>query len=362
MRTALVLSALWTAFVPPASASAAPPTMDKALILLQAERYAAAAEALEEITRAQPANSMAWFNYAFALQAEGKLDEAIEINRKAAEFPDIRATALYNIACALALKGDRERAFEALAEAQGAGFYDLDHMKRDPDLEILRRDERFEMLRGYEFKRIAMSDGSALEYGLVLPEDFDPSATYPVLIAFPPGSQSRAAAETGLRLFWGQHAAKRGWIAVSMVKPQAGWYKNRSEDYARRLLDVLDEKYHVEGGKFHIAGCSGGGPSAFHVALDSPERFQSLSGIPGYPRRQTDFDRLERLKGIRVNLHAGSRDAGWLRNLRRTHERLEEIGVESNLHVYSGEDHLMKSMLDGGFMESLDRLRSENED
>ncbi|MCP3914482.1 MAG: hypothetical protein GY711_02870 [bacterium] len=44
----------------------------------------------------------------------GKLDEAIEIHEKAAEYPLVRANASYNAACAYALKKHNEAALDWL--------------------------------------------------------------------------------------------------------------------------------------------------------------------------------------------------------------------------------------------------------
>lgn len=331
-----------------------PPTTDDANVLLEQRKWAEAIVAFEQIIKAQPNNSEAWFNLGRALHSDGQLDRAIEVNRKAASFSDVKASALYNIACAYALK---ERAFAALDRAQQAGFRNLTEIRSDPDLKSLRGDDRFKQLRGHEYFDMKMEDGVKLQYAVQLPDNFDASKTYPVLLALPPGSQSQGAVEVGLRMFWGAQAAKRGWIVVSPIKPEGGWYKKRAGRYMRQLLDALEGRYNLEGGKFHIAGCSGGGPSAFHIAIDSPRRFHSLTGIPGYPRKTRDFDRLERLRNVRVRMFVGGNDRGWQKSLRRTQSKLEELGCDSTLTVFSNEGHVMDSLVGEGFMQRLDELR-----
>jgi lipopolysaccharide biosynthesis regulator YciM len=55
----------------------------------------------------------------------------------------------YNIACAFALAGDRARALRYLWRSVHSGFDDPGHMDRDPDLDSLRGDRRFEVLMRY---------------------------------------------------------------------------------------------------------------------------------------------------------------------------------------------------------------------
>jgi tetratricopeptide (TPR) repeat protein len=53
---------------------------------------------------------------------------------------------LYNLACAYALSGRKTEALEALDRSVEAGFADYGHMEKDPDLESLRDDSRFQAL------------------------------------------------------------------------------------------------------------------------------------------------------------------------------------------------------------------------
>jgi adenylate cyclase len=59
--------------------------------------------------------------------------------------PDEFATA-YNLACAFAILGDRERALELLDRATQRGRGNLAWIEQDPDLDSLRGDPRFETI------------------------------------------------------------------------------------------------------------------------------------------------------------------------------------------------------------------------
>ncbi len=275
---------------------------------------------------------------------------------EAAGFPQVRASALYNAACAYALLGDTENAFAALAAARRAGFNDRKQMRRDPDLASLRDDPRFAPPVGYAFHTLRLVEGTALEYALVLPEGFDKSKTYPVLLAMPPGSMSKGAVEYGMGAWWGEQAAMRGWIVVSPASPPGGWFEV-DERTIPHLVKSLRGKYNIEGGKLHLAGCSNGGLSAFHVALPSPQYFHTLTSLPGHPPGSRSFDRLERLEGLRVHLFVGENDGGWAQASARAYERLQELGIDSTIKVFPGEGHVIGGLLADQLMLHLEEIR-----
>jgi tetratricopeptide (TPR) repeat protein len=52
----------------------------------------------------------------------------------------------YNLACDYSLLGQIDKAFEALKKAISLGYTDFEYLKRDKDLENLRKDKRFERI------------------------------------------------------------------------------------------------------------------------------------------------------------------------------------------------------------------------
>jgi hypothetical protein len=120
--------------------------IEKAEGLLEEESYREAAVVFAEMTSSFPNNPAAWFRYGFCLHMSGDLDRAIEVHRKAAEFDQFATMATYNLACAYALKGQSDDAFEALQKAILLGFNDVAQFKADTDWEKLRNDRRFERL------------------------------------------------------------------------------------------------------------------------------------------------------------------------------------------------------------------------
>ncbi len=71
---------------------------------------------------------------------------AAKVLALASEIKPERPDVWYNLACAQARAGSRKSALDALEKAVAAGFDDREHMASDPDLESLRRTERFRRL------------------------------------------------------------------------------------------------------------------------------------------------------------------------------------------------------------------------
>jgi hypothetical protein len=111
--------------------------------LLRQNEPARAAALLRELVGRSPESAEAWYLYGYALQAAGELERATEVLAKAAEFPEVRAASSYNAACAWALLGKSEQAFEWLDKALAAGFDDPELLRTDADLASLRADARF---------------------------------------------------------------------------------------------------------------------------------------------------------------------------------------------------------------------------
>lgn len=94
------------------------------------------------------ADTLHWAGHAELLdekpaRAEVLLEAALSLG---SQDPDI----LYDLACARALAGDRDRALERLREAVRMGFRNWNWLEQDPDLEQVRSDPRFvELLRAH---------------------------------------------------------------------------------------------------------------------------------------------------------------------------------------------------------------------
>ncbi|MEM7112449.1 MAG: hypothetical protein AAF614_08450 [Chloroflexota bacterium] len=207
------------------------------------------------------------------------------------------------------------------------------------------------------YHEMAVADGEeTIEYALVLPPDFDPDQTYPILLALPPGPQTRPMVDNGLRLYWQPGAFANGWIVVSPVAPGGIVFFRGSEDFLPEFLDNIAAMFPPEGGKFHVAGISNGGISAFRAAINMPDRFHSLVAVPGVPANKTDFDQLDLLTDIPIAMHVGGNDTGWLERMEEAEAELDRLGGNASLIVAAGEGHVIQGLSGGAllfaFMES----------
>jgi beta-lactamase regulating signal transducer with metallopeptidase domain len=93
-----------------------------------------------------PTSGRAWFNYGYAALRNEQHAEAITAFQRAVQLEHRIATSSYNVACAYALSGNKDQAFEWLKRAKNAGFELKDYLDDDDDLRSLRRDPRFRAL------------------------------------------------------------------------------------------------------------------------------------------------------------------------------------------------------------------------
>lgn len=116
----------------------------RAKLEVSAEDHAAAAEDLEAAVTLQPEDATLRFDYGYELLQAGRYAEGVEEFRRVVDRDPSSLDARYNIACGLARQGDLEGALQALQGAVDAGFHDGDWARKDPDLESIRSDPRFE--------------------------------------------------------------------------------------------------------------------------------------------------------------------------------------------------------------------------
>ncbi len=354
MRTRIVLALFLTVVLTAiAHAQDAPApvssSVQKATELLDKNQPKPALELARKATQEDPDDANAWFVLARACHATGDLDGAIKAGHKATEFPSVRASAFYNLACAYAVKGDKADAFKALLGAKRAGFADRNLMANDADLASLRSDPRFQLPLERNYFTLKMKDGVDLPFSVDLPVGFDPAKSYPVLIA--PGHGKKVEGNWG-GLFWGEDTSQRGWISVEsptflLADPIAS---------TSQLLDEVARRYKVEGGKFHFACYGPTSGACFGAAMAFPERVKSLTALPGFPTTDKP-DQLKKLKGIQISFIVGEQDGIWKPEVEVAHARLTSLGVTSYLEIVPGSGHLLQGMFGGELAERLQNFR-----
>ncbi len=116
---------------------------EEAAELMAEMSYGKAAQAFGKLTERVPNDGRAWLNYGYCLHANGDLDKAIEIHKKASEFDQFAGIATYNLACAYSLKNQFDDALATLEKAIELGFGDVAQLNGDSDFDNLRKDKRY---------------------------------------------------------------------------------------------------------------------------------------------------------------------------------------------------------------------------
>jgi len=99
-----------------------------------------------ELIAKDKADAQAWLSLGLTTLAAKRYPDAIAALTQAASAEAIRGRAYYNLACAYALTGEKEKAIEAVGRAIDAGFRSKGNFEGDPDLKSIREDGRFRQL------------------------------------------------------------------------------------------------------------------------------------------------------------------------------------------------------------------------
>ncbi|MCZ6834224.1 MAG: alpha/beta hydrolase-fold protein [Planctomycetota bacterium] len=344
-----------------------PPERDLALLSLaashwQMQDWEKIVDSHSKVVELEPQNYTTWSRLGSARHRLGDYQGAIEAHRNATYSPIFAATAWYNLACEYALTDQIDEAFEALDQSLRLGFGNVNLIQTDPELDVLREDDRFFIPPAPERLTYTTQDGTEIQYWLVLPKDFDPEKSYPGLVGVAGGNQNINGAQGSLSRFWGMQAYRHGWIVIAPAAPRTmSFFVGEGHLQLEELLDSVLEEYNIEDGKFHIAGYSNGGTSAFNIASQFPDKFQSVTVFPGYAIPGPSFDRLENLTGMHVSMYWGEKDLGPSEKFsRETHARLKMLGIESSIKEFPGEPHIPHSLMGDELIKLLDSIRQTN--
>ena len=86
------------------------------------------------------------------LAAQGEYARALQLDRRLVSLVPDNAIAWYNLACSYSVLGMIEPAFVSLERSLELGYRFVRRLRKDPDLNALRRDPRFvRLLRRFEF-------------------------------------------------------------------------------------------------------------------------------------------------------------------------------------------------------------------
>jgi poly(3-hydroxybutyrate) depolymerase len=187
--------------------------------------------------------------------------------------------------------------------------------------------------------------GTTVDYVVVLPNGYNPAKTYPAVLAFPGGAQDSDMVEGTLERNWQLLGERLGYIVIIPEAPDGQLFLEGGAKVFPEFLVKLLADYKVLDGKFHIAGVSNGGLSAFHIASLYPQYFWSVTGLPGLL-----FDakpaRVQALSKLCIYMYAGSEDTNWLNSEKKQADLFRSQGFHVEFSEEKGEGHVMHT-LDG---------------
>jgi poly(3-hydroxybutyrate) depolymerase len=194
--------------------------------------------------------------------------------------------------------------------------------------------------------------GMSLYYKVVLPKDYDPEKAYPAVLAFPPGAQTNDMVMVTLTQNWAAEAQRRGYIVIIPAAPGGRLFFEEGARVFPAFLDQLLREYKIRDNKFHIAGMSNGGLSAFHIAASYPQYFLSVTGFPGYlpdatPQRVAALASLSGGKPC-IYMHAGELDTGWLDEMQQQAAAFRAQGMTVRMTVEKGQSHVIRTLTGDG--------------
>jgi predicted peptidase len=197
--------------------------------------------------------------------------------------------------------------------------------------------------------------GITVHYKVVLPNGYDPQKAYPAVLAFPGGSQNMDTVDGTLERNWRAEAERRGYIVVVPAAPAEGVYFEGGARIFPEFLTMLLSDYKIQDNKFHIAGVSNGGISAFHIAASYPQYFLSVTGLPGYLPLANE-ERTHKLENLCLYLHVGELDTGWLAGMQLMYYQFRDAGLKVHFTVEKGQHHRIETFENEGAARLFDQF------
>ena len=142
---------------------------------------------------------------------------------------------------------------------------------------------------------------------------------------------------------WREQAERLGYIVIVPAAPNGGlFFEGGAKVFPEFLIKVLSD-FKILDNKFHIAGVSNGGLSAFHIAASYPQYFWSVTGLPGYLPDATPV-RVRALAKVCINMYAGEMDTAWLESEKAQAAQFRAQGFIVEFSEEKGQGHVMRTL------------------
>ena len=203
--------------------------------------------------------------------------------------------------------------------------------------------------------------GKTVQYKVVLPNDFDPAKAYPGVLAFSGGTQTMRTVDSVIDRFWRDEAERRGTIVVipASITPQ-GWlyFEEEGAQIFPEFLDRILREYRIQSNKFHVAGNSNGGLSAFHIGAKHAPYFWSVTGLPGYIFNPT-LEQVRALSTVCLHMYVGERDTPWRTAMESQAQQFAARGMAIDISVEPGQGHGIRTLAGEGAKRLFDQFEQD---
>jgi poly(3-hydroxybutyrate) depolymerase len=197
--------------------------------------------------------------------------------------------------------------------------------------------------------------GVPVHYKVILPKDYDEGKAYPAVLAFPPGAQTMDLVLVTVQRNWAAEAERRGYIVIVPAAPRGELFFEGGARIFPQFVERMLKDYRIKDGKFHIAGMSNGGLSAFHIAAAYPQFFWTVTGFPGYLPDETP-QRVTALAKMCINMHVGELDTGWLEAMQEQAKQFRAKGYTVSFTVEKGQSHVIGTLTGDGAARLFDEI------
>ena len=189
---------------------------------------------------------------------------------------------------------------------------------------------------------------TTVHYKVVLPQNYDAAKTYPAILGFGGGPQTMNTVDGVIERNFRAEAEKRGYIVIVPAAPDGKLFFEGGERIFPEFLKQILVDYKIRDNKFHVAGVSNGGISAFHVASLNPDYFLSITAFPGYLWEDTPAH-VQAISKMCIHMFVGEVDPmGWQPLMQKQTAAFRARGMTATYTVEKGQPHRIETLAGPG--------------
>jgi hypothetical protein len=163
-------------------------------------------------------------------------------------------------------------------------------------------------------------------------------------------------AEGMVHVVWRKHAEERGYIVIEPAAPEGTRFFEGGDRIFPAFFDKLQSDYKILDNRFHIAGISAGGTSAFWIAAQYPEKFWSVTGFPGR-LRDAEPERLNAFAKMCIYMFVGEFDTEpTLKGIEEQAATFRAKGYRVAMSVEKNEEHVILGLTRDGAARLFDQF------